>query len=345
MRNLRSWIKTVLWLSVIAHPRFGLTDDFRGVEKAAIEVANGVPRLSINGKPVLPIIFFFNKDIGGSESDRFQDLQVRLLARAGVHIYALPFRGFRAADGVTPTFGATDRILDSFIKTDPQAVFILRVYPGPHSFWKEWKSLPAGHIATFADGTQGFISIASDYFWGPSNEDRPCLIHHYESGPYGKRILGYHLGGPEHEMFMDRYRESGPDYSEVNVKGFRVWLKSRYKNDESLRRASGAREIALETAAVPREPGRFPMHLNPGGKVLQVFYRLPQEQDWVDYSAYCSDIARGSHRQLGQARQEDHAAQTADPLLLRVRFRASRQPERPLRPRSRLEVPRSRHRV
>jgi hypothetical protein len=50
--------------------------------------------------------------------------------------------------------------------------------------------------------------------------------------------------------------------------------------------------VTIATAQVPPpQSGRFPMHNVVGtNNPLDAFYRLPQEQDWVDYSAFISDL-------------------------------------------------------
>jgi beta-galactosidase len=264
---------------------------FEGVREARVEMTNGVPRLMINGRPVLPLVFFPNTDVPGEWSEKMLREQVALAADAGVHIYSFPFRIQRSDDGAKPDYTVGEQRMQTMIDIDPKAVFILRVYPGPWPFWKEWKDFPEGEISLFADGTSNFISVASEFFRKYSNEDLAAAVRHLEASPYGQRIICYHPGGPEHEMFMDRYREKGPDYSAANQRGFRRWLKGTYKTDAALQAAWGGSDVTLDTAAIPEtEPGRFPMHGARGGETAEIFYQLPEEQDWIDYSRYGSDI-------------------------------------------------------
>ncbi|UCH33591.1 MAG: beta-galactosidase, partial [Armatimonadota bacterium] len=268
----------------------GLTE-FRGVREARIEVANGVPRLSINGRRVLPIIFFFNTDVAAPRKAEYLARQVALAARAGVHIYSLPFRCPRTADGVTPNYAHSNGLLDAFIEADPQALFILRLYPGPNWSWQNWDDIIARDAAVFADGSKGNVSVASDFFGEPTSKDLAGLIRHYESSRYGKRIIGYHPGGPDSEMFHDSYREKGPDYSAANERGFRRWLSAKYRAETPLREAWGDAQVTFETAGIPRfAAGRFPMHGAGRDEVIQTFYALPEERDWVDFSAYSNDV-------------------------------------------------------
>jgi len=189
-----------------------------------------------------------------------------------------------------PNFDWPDGLLDRFIAIDPEALFFVRVYPGPDRNWALWKDLPASEIATFADGSQGGGSLASEVYLQEFDEDLRAMIRHFENSPYGARVIAYHPGGPEHEMFGDQYREKGPDRSVANTIGFCRWLSEQYGGDAQLQAAWERPEVTLATAEVPAaEPGRFPMH--GGDKPLRVFYDLPRERDWVDYSAYVSDLA------------------------------------------------------
>lgn len=277
-------------------------DTFNAVNEARIDNTGGVPRLTINGKPELPLIFFHNThvhipsshvgDITGTSIELYLNKQVTLARDAGVHIYSLPFGWPEREDG-EPDIPLANGILDRFIKIDPQALFILRIYPGACD-WGSVTKVPDEEIALFEDGTKGIISIASDYFWEPVNEQvlRP-FIRYYEASEYGKRIISYHpcaLGENFHQGFWDK----GPDYSVANHRRFRQWLKNKYGTDAALRKAWGKDDVTLATAPIPKSaPGRYPMRsdTDPAGAMTPIFYNFPGEQDWIDFSTYENDIA------------------------------------------------------
>ncbi|MCL5271234.1 MAG: hypothetical protein M1457_11960 [bacterium] len=278
-------------LSLVAVAWAGPAPGFEPVKSARVEVVNGMPRLMVNGRPVPPTIFFFNTDVPGWEQTDWLAIQVGLARQAGVHIYSMPLRTVRASDGVTTDWAKSDRLMDAFIALDPQAMFILRLWPGPNWSWKEWKDINPGEMMLYADGTRGLLSLASDYFWGPCDADLASIVRHYEASPYGPRILVYQPGGGNSEMFPDQFREKGPDYSAPNVARFRRWLAAKYKTDAALRTAWGATTATLQTAAIPPfDPARFPMHMTPPGQTVRIFYNPPAEQDWIDYSAYMSSL-------------------------------------------------------
>lgn len=261
-----------------------------GVTEARIEAANGVPRLLLDGQVTVPFLFFYNTDSGGPEREELLRGQMQVVMAGGCHLYSLPLRVPRQPGTNDPNFAWPEGLLDRFIAIDPEALFLVRIYPGPAPGWKLWADFPVGERAAYADGFRGNASLASDLYLREFERDLRAIVRHFEDSPYGVRIIGYQPGGPEHEMFADQYRERGPDLSPANTRRFRRWLARRYGTDRALQMAWARPEVTLATAGVPRpEPGRFPMH--GGDRPMQVFYRLPAQRDWVDFSAYTNDLA------------------------------------------------------
>ena len=269
-------------------------ETFERISEAKIDFAGGMPRLLINGEPVLPLIFFFNTAGGMHEGQGNLEPQAKLSAGAGVHIYSMPFVDWPwIGDGTD--FSKSDHVLDRFIEVDPQAMFILRIWSEPPGSWSGWGNAPHEKEGILhADGSRWAVSVASDFFWEKFKESLVRLIHRYEASPYGKRILGYHIGGQNTtEWFHQDYREKGPDYNEVNQRRFRSWLTAKYKTDEVLAAAWGDGKVTLETARIPLwASGRFPIRSVSvsKGRKLEAFYQLPAERDWVDFSSYATDI-------------------------------------------------------
>jgi hypothetical protein len=213
MRNLllaAVLMMATLVLTPVAH---AAAKPFAGISQARIDNQGGIPRMMINERPVLPIIFWFNLEASTNYLKLYQDPQVKMAAQAGIHIYGLLISFPRAADGISCDFTAAEKYLDTFIQVDPQAVFFLRAFPSPTPEWKDWKTLSSDEMMVFADGTTGApqISIASDYFARSFREETTRIVSHFESSRYANRMLGYHLGGPEFEMFPPGYTEKGPD--------------------------------------------------------------------------------------------------------------------------------------
>jgi len=204
MRTL--WIGLVfsaLWLPMMVKETHAMAADFEGIREASVETTNGVPRLMINGQPVVPFSFFYNSDIKDWRESGHLQTQVALARDTGVHIYSMSFRTPRTQpDGLETNWEWCDQYMDAFIELDPEAIFLIRLYPGPNWSWDIWKEITPDHLALYADGSRGPMSIASPYFWKPTDDDLARFIRHYEASPYGPRILAYEVGGPNIEMFL-----------------------------------------------------------------------------------------------------------------------------------------------
>ncbi len=124
------------------------------------------------------------------------------------------------------------------------------------------------------------------------------IVEHYEASVYGPRIWGYYLGAQEtSEWIPDGYRGHGPDYSVPSRTAFQEWLRHKYGEDRALQQAWGRKEAKFESAVIPPDTeNRFPIARYPEdkGQVVTAFYKLPAEQNWVDYSEFVSDTNANS---------------------------------------------------
>ncbi len=298
--SLAAWYLTLAALPAAAAPPYDFLQ--HGIREARIVPIRGVPQLRINGEAVPPLMFFYNLE---TPTTRYWlDSQVREAAASGIHLYSTTFDGW-PWDGSPPDYSAADRQLDLFLRTDPQAVFLLRINVNPDARWAGWRdreSLRRTDDIRYRDGSTRPVSAASDRYFQAFLASVRKMIRHYEASPYAGHTLGYHVAGQNTgEWFLDGYWEKGPDYSPVNAAAFRGWLKQHYADDASLARAWGRKRVTFANAQIPvPKPGRFPIHDLPPGAKIQAFYRLPRERDWVDYSLYCSDLI--SQRLLDIAR-------------------------------------------
>jgi hypothetical protein len=183
-------------------------------------------------------------------------------------------------------FSYTDGLLDRFISVDPKATFILRFYDTPPAGWTRGAAIPVDELIWFDDGTKGPPSLASAYVWEHYQTSLRRMIHRYESGPYGPRILAYHACNSS-EWFGPGYRENGADNSPANQRAFQTWLKRHYPSHQALADAWNRPGLTFEEAEIPKaDAGRFPIH---GTGDIQAFYDFQTEKDWVDFSRYTSE--------------------------------------------------------
>ena len=272
------------------------TYDFakNGVQSAKVDNSTGVPRLLINGQPVPPLLFFYNT--GGVSGLQYLAPQMQKAVAAGIHIYSFGLSNWPWDPGTAAKpadFSAADQEMDQLLKSDPQAVFLLRIPALPPPDWSGWANHDQwgkNEDNLYRDGTSALASIASDVYLQGFLAGVTLMIQHYESSSYAPRILGYHFTGQNTgEWFPENYREKGLDYSPANTTAFRSWLRQKYGTDQALSKAWG-RPITLANAPIPTPaPGRFPIKGASQGDPVREFYSLPGEQDWVDYSDYISD--------------------------------------------------------
>ena len=263
---------------------------------ARIVFNQGVPVLTLNDQPTIPFLFFFNTSTYRHE--HFLTQQVELSKSHGFHLYSMPFVSWpwieQDENGVeiTPDFSKSSRILDRFIEVDPEARFLLRIWSSPPNAWKGWAKVPEKERTLYADGSSSLMSLGSEYLWKEFKDSFSRMVLHFDNSPYAPRILGYHIGGQNStEWFPDQYREKGPDYSPVNLAAFRKWLRDKYTSEDQISRAWGKAALTFNQAEIPRfEGGRFPIRGIREGETLEAFYRQPEEQAWVDYSAFTSDL-------------------------------------------------------
>ena len=270
---------------------------FTGVSEAHVDSINGVTRLVVNGKPMPPLQFMFAEPYPGRQ--QYLAPQVMDASASGIHLYQTWIGTDWPWDnqGTAPLdFSNADHDLDNFTAVDPTALLVVRVdiWPGNGGTgWKPPVPLTSADYTLYADGqTADFyhLSMASDTLFNGFLTSVPHLLQHFENSSYASHIVGYIVsGGNTGEWFWVDYRERGPDYSPVNTQAFQKWLLNKYGTDAALSAAWG-RPVTIATAQVPRsDPGRFPMRGSTGE--IDVFYKLPDEQDWVDYSSYTSDLA------------------------------------------------------
>lgn len=281
---------------------------FKDIDSAKVSMVNGVPELLINGVPTPPLVFFYNDEAGPIGANFVA--QVTAAAQNGIHIYSTPVHWpWLGSDPNAPlNWSNTDAEMQRFVDIDPQAVFIVRIRAEPPSNWSGWTAAPSGDVIQYQNRTLDTsgerLSWGSQYFHDNAIANIRNFVQHYEARaragrhpgghPLGKRIVAYHVtSGTSGEWFgfgggpTGDYRNVGPEYSNANVQAFRTWLQQKYGTDAQLQQSWGS-SITLATAAIPIDQARFPLH--PQGTAVQTFYSRPAQQDWIDYSAFESDL-------------------------------------------------------
>ena len=266
---------------------------FQGVNSAKVALVNGVPQLQINGNATPPLVFFYNNEAGQPAPNASE---VTGAAKNGVHIYStiIHWNWLGSDPNAALDWSGSDAEFQRYTDQDPQAMLLVRLRTEPPASWSGFASAPPGSSVKSQDGTVDAsnqrLSWGSQYYHDNSVANVANFVRHYESTSFGKHIIGYHVaGGPSGEWFgygSRDYRTYGPDYSDANLQAFRNWLTQKYGTDAQLQQAWG-RSVTLATAAIPADPARFPAH---DRVPIVAFYARPAEQDWIDFSAFESDL-------------------------------------------------------
>ncbi|MCF7818809.1 MAG: hypothetical protein K9M54_13110 [Kiritimatiellales bacterium] len=218
--------------------------------------------------------------------------ELRLAASHGVETVAFHI-GMPWGDvSDTTSLERSDALFRSIHAVNTNAMFIPRCFLEPARFYREKYPDEFPSMQGVDTAQENHASLGSDFLFTESKKSLQTMIRHYENSGFGANIPVYYLAAQETgEWIPWLYRTGGADCGKSNSVKFRWWLERKYKTDAALQEAWGRHDATLATAPVPVDrSNRFPMKGTQAGETLRFFYQLPQEQDWVDYSAYISDI-------------------------------------------------------
>lgn len=243
-------------------------------EGVRLGIRQGHPEIIINGEPVVPLFFFGNIDSAASEKKVCE--QIQQAASAGVHLHILLLELPVSVPMVTYSVNEALRLLHLVRQHDAQGCVMFRVVFTPPL---DWQKLYPESMTTYADGSTGEPSFASDRYWQEAEAALTLLVHQLEVLEESRAIIGYHLDC--REWFYDYQR--GYDYSPAAQEAFRQWLRSRYKNDVVALRASWHDgSVTFTSASVPTYRG----DVTPA----TVLYEYRKGQRYVDYLQFASEI-------------------------------------------------------
>jgi len=246
-------------------------------EGVRLGIRQGHPEIIIDGEPVVPLFFFGNIDSAASERRVCE--QIRQAASAGVHLHALLLELPVSVPMVSYSVNEALRLLHLVHQHDPQGYVMFRVVFTPPP---DWQKLYPEAMTTYADGSTGEPSFASDRYWQEAEAAVTLLVRQLEVTEESRYILGYHLDC--REWFYEYQR--GYDYSPAAQEAFRQWLRGRYKNDiVKLRAAWHDGSVTFTSASIPTYRG--------DAVLATVLCETRKGQRYVDYLCFASEtIAR-----------------------------------------------------
>jgi hypothetical protein len=243
-------------------------------EGVRLGVRLGHPEIIIDGKPAVPLFFFGNTESAAAERKVCE--QIELAAAAGVHLHIVLLELPVSVALVSYSVNEALRLFHLVRQHDPQGYVMFRVVFSPPP---DWQKLYPEAMTTYADGSTGEPSFASERYWQEAEAALTLLVRQLELAAESRYILGYQLDCRE---WFYEYRR-GYDDSPAAQEAFRQWLRTRYKNDVvALRAAWHDGSVTFSTASVPtyRSETTTPT----------VLYEYRKGQRYVDYLRFASEV-------------------------------------------------------
>ena len=209
---------------------------------------HGAPTLFMDGQPVFTTIYLTVRNFRRPATDWQPDPHFVEFRDAGFHFYSieLPTRFDDAWDAATGTFNAAAftplNDLKRYVEIDPAAKFLLRVGTEPRgedSAWIQRHRDQCEVLEARAKGVYPTPSYASKVWLHGAAEFIRTLIRYIFEHALSEHILGYLIcGGDSAEWVkIGPMEDWAGDFSIPMQEEFSRWLKERYRDEESLRRA------------------------------------------------------------------------------------------------------------
>jgi len=216
----------------------------------------------------------------GGPPGRFES-QVRLAAGAGVDFVTFIVPTPWPEPGQPENWAAVDAECERVLRANPNALLIPRFGMEPPPWWL--KAHP-GDAMRWEDGsTQGYGVPASPRYRRDAAARAEALVRHLEER-FPDRMAGYHPCGQNtgEWFYQDTWGGLLNGYADADREGWRAWLRARYRDDESLRRAWRDAGASIDAAEVPSPKDRRD---SPNG----VLRDPGAERILVDFAAYQQD--------------------------------------------------------
>jgi len=291
---------------------------------AEVRKVDARPRLFVDGKETVPLFY------KSPSAYKVQRAQFKDFAKAGVHVYFIPYILGRGVYQTLPTggwigkdkvdFSELKDILWQVLRADPHGYIMLDLYTDPYV---NWGAEHPDDVVTNAKGQKAIVT-AHDLRWGGQPQKSTGayaerygqsyvsaqlrtdttkvlseLDQYIKNSLPGKAVIGYYLdGGDDGQMFYwgDRTRQL-TDYSPAAVTAFRNWLQVRYGDNAALQKSWNRNDVTFETAEVPSGERRM----------KSTFFLDPKtEQDIIDYNRFHSEGTVDTRNIYAEALRKSH---------------------------------------
>lgn len=286
------------------------------LKDARIEQIGGVPTLTVDGRPIGPMTFQWNKGttVGDNHPELTSEVQLRKMGEAGVELY------FICATIADPkdTPAVLKKIDDSaqlLREQVPNALALLWLIIRPYD---DFGDKYPGDVMTFEDGSTG--PWTNHVFIGAPSEDtkrytyaslamrrETCgmlreVIRHVNTGLYADLIIGYFFFAMSYEWcyFSDFDKEKhSSDYSWAMQQAFRLHLIEKYRGDQSLlKKAWNDPDVTFANAQLPeREKKETPD--------IGFFWDPSKSMQVYDYAECMNDACAETLIDIGRVCKEE----------------------------------------
>lgn len=194
-------------------------------------------------------------------------------------------------------YSGLDERIEAVLKADPNAMIMPRINLGTPRWWlekypDEVEILDNGKTIYDEPNRnptlpkeRPFPSIASEKWRQDTAMALQKLLEHIQQSPYADHIFGYFLAGLDTEEWY--HWSSGSDqlmgYSRHMQAAFQRWVKAKYADLKTLRRAWNRPDITFETVTVPSRQERY--DLNQG-----TFRDPAQKMNVIDFYVFYNEI-------------------------------------------------------
>lgn len=208
------------------------------------------------------------------------ETEIKLAADVGVDFVSFPIETPWPEPGRPADWSAVDSACEQVLRVNPRALLLPRMGLYPPKWWAD--RYP-DDVMKWDDGTRKFAVPASPRYLRDAAERLRALVEHVEAR-FGDRVAGYHPCGQNtgewfYEGTWDRPLNG---YAPADLAAWRAWLRARYADDGSLRRAWNDPDASLDAAEVPSPASR---RAAPNG----VFRDPKAEKPILDWSAFQQD--------------------------------------------------------
>ena len=229
----------------------------------AVEVRNGIPQFTKDGKPFSGWIYAgqFNHIV---EKQFNYKAKAMIGAKLGSEIAGVKIINFslypenywsNPNEPAEDRYKRADKIISEILANVPDAYIIPRIQVRPPQWWIDANP---DHVLCNYDGTEAKTlwrkdgDIMSDYFYETAVKEVIDVIRHLEKR-FPNNMAGYQPAGQATGEWMNWGGHSATFLygSQDSKRGFRKFLRKKYKDEAALRKAWNEPAVTFENATIP----------------------------------------------------------------------------------------------